>query len=73
MFNFVLYIVRALGSQVEKAFKDPIQEIKKEYGLIEDEFIKKENEVVLSGPFSQVSVFMTDNEKGKWVDTGITG
>ena len=35
-------IVRALGDKLEKAFKDPIEEIKQEFGLIEENFFEDE-------------------------------
>ena len=39
---FILQIVRVLGSKLEKAFKDPIEEIKQEFGLIEENFFEIE-------------------------------
>lgn len=34
--------MRALGDKLEKAFKDPIEEIKQEFGLIEENFFEDE-------------------------------
>lgn len=65
--------LRAIGRQMEEAFKDPISEIKKEYGLIDDNFFDKNEEKLLAGPFSKVTLLMTDKAKNKWVNTEIVG
>ena len=66
--------MRALGTKLEKAFKDPIEEIKQEFGLIEENFFEDEEITYLGNrSFSQVSLFITDKERGKWVNTLITG
>ena len=49
-------------------------EIKKEFGLIEENFFEAEEMKYLGDrSFSKVSLFITDKEKGKWVNTLITG
>jgi len=53
------FIVQRLGTKLEKAFKDPIKEIKEEYGLIEEKFFHEEEEILLAGPFSKVTLLMT--------------
>lgn len=65
--------LRALGTQIEKAFNDPIKSIKAEYGLDDAKFFTKDEEQTLAGPFSQVSVFFTDAKAKKWVKTEICG
>ena len=65
--------IRELGSRIEKAFKDPILEIKKEFGLEDDAFFIKEEEVIVAGPFSDVKLMVTDKSRQKWVDTLIHG
>ena len=65
--------LRALGTQIEKAFNDPIRSIKAEYGLDDAKFFTKDEEQTLAGPFSQVSVFFTDAKAKKWVKTEICG
>ena len=72
--NLWLQIVKALGTKLEKAFKDPIKEIKKEFGLIEENFFEVEEEQYLGDrSFPSVSLFITDKKQGKWVDTLIKG
>ena len=66
-------IVRALGTRLEKAFQDPIESIKQEFGLQEENFFDPEEEETLAGPFSRVSLFITDKKAGKWVNTLIKG
>jgi len=39
---------------------DPIQAIKIEYGIQDTNFFRREDEVVLAGPFSKVGLFFTD-------------
>ena len=34
---------------------------------------KAEEEVILAGPYSRVGLLFTDRDKGKWVDSQITG
>lgn len=43
--------MRALGTKIEKAFNDPIQAIKAEFGLVEETFFKLAEENILAGPF----------------------
>jgi len=65
--------VRKIGTQLEKAFSDPIEAIKQEFGLLEENFFLQDEEVVLAGPFSSVSLLITDKDMGKWVNTQIKG
>ena len=62
-----------MGTRLEKAFQDPIESIKQEFGLLEENFFDPEEEETLAGPFSRVSLFITDKKAGKWVNTLIKG
>ena len=41
-FPYAIKTVRKLGTKLEKAFQDPIEEIKQEFGLIEENFFEIE-------------------------------
>ena len=56
-----------------QAFRDPIAEIKREYGLVDDILLNEKDEELLCGPYSQVSLLLTDPNKNKWVNTDIKG
>lgn len=51
------------------AFKDPIAAIKQEYGIDDDNFFKVDDEVLLAGPFSNVSLLFTNMKQREWVDS----
>ena len=60
MYDFC--IVRALGTRMNNAFNDPIQDIMIQYGLKEEIFFKQADEITLAGPFSNVKVLLTDKK-----------
>lgn len=70
----MVHIVRKLGTQLERAFKHPIEEIKEEFGLLEEDFLELEEEQYLGDrSFPCVSLFITDSSNKRWVDTLIKG